>query len=66
MTNTPIELEDFSDFEKQLMLTWTQAHFSSYLAANPGAHIDDRVKIFSDIFEGSIYVVTDLRKRFGE
>ena len=66
MSHTPIELEGFSDFEKQLMLTWTQAHFSTYLVSNPEAHINDRIDRFSDILESSIYVVTDLRKRFGE
>ena len=61
MAKSPIELFGFNDTEKQIAIAWTQAHFTQFLASNPNAPLNERIKEFSNILEGSLYVVDELR-----
>ena len=65
MAKAPIVFFGFNETEQQIAIAWTQAHFSQYLASNPNAPLNDRIKEFSNILEGSLYVVDELRKDFG-
>lgn len=63
---TPIKMDSYSEFEQKLILTWTQCHYMDFLAKNPNANGKERVNEFLDVLEGSLYVITDFRNRFGE
>ena len=65
MAKSPIVFFGFNDIEQQIAVAWTQAHFAQFLASNPNATLNERIKEFSNILEGSLYVVDELRNRFG-
>lgn len=44
----------FSEFQKQLILTWAHAHYSEWLRQNPDAKYPERSEVFLDFVASGI------------
>lgn len=62
----PVKMNEYSEFEQRLILTWAQSHYMDFLAKNPESTGKERTNEFLDALEGSLYVVTEFRKRFAD
>ena len=55
-------MPEYTQFEKQIALTWAHAFLVKFDAANPDASGNERAKAFSDAFDGGLSLALEINR----
>lgn len=53
--------QKYSDFEKQMILTWAHVHYAQWLKDHPDADLPNRTDMFSEYISTGILLVAQFR-----